>query len=85
VERKVKTIKLGYTTRYRVTITDVESTGIDKVKRQVEFLQDIIGNGFFTGILNCGPLSFDTLKVFHDGNAWVAELEAQEDQGEKNG
>jgi hypothetical protein len=85
VERKVKTVKLGDMVRYRVIITDVESIGIDKVKRRVEFLLDIIGNGFFTGILNCGPLPFDTLRVFHDGTAWVAELEAQENPEVSNG
>jgi hypothetical protein len=76
--RQIKTIKIGDVTRYRTLITDVESSGLDKARRQIEFLQDIAGNGFFTGMLSCGPLPFETFNMFHDGSAWIVELEAQE-------
>lgn len=76
--RQTKTIKLGYVTRYYSTIADVESSGLDKARRQIEFLQDLAGNGFFTGMLSCGPLPFETFRMFHDGSSWLVELEAQE-------
>jgi hypothetical protein len=76
--RELKTTKLGGVNRYRVIITDIDSNGTDKLRRQIEFLQDIVANGFVSGLLSCGPLPFETLKFYHNGQAWVAELEANE-------
>lgn len=76
--RELKTTKLGGVNRYRVTITDIDSNGIDKDRRRIEFLQDLVANGFISGLLSCGPLSFETFKCYHNGQAWVVELEANE-------
>ena len=78
MQRELKTTKLGGVNRYRVTITDIDSDGINKLRRQIEFLQDLATNGFVTGLLSCGPLPFETMNLFHNGQAWVAELEANE-------
>ena len=78
MKRDLKTTKLGRANRYRVTITDIDSNGVDKLRRQIEFLQDLATNGFVTGLLNCGPLPFETMSISHNGQAWVAELEANE-------
>jgi hypothetical protein len=78
MKRELKTAKLGGVNRYRVTITDIDSNGMDKDRRRIEFLQDIVANGFISGLLSCGPLSFETMKFYHNGQAWVVELEANE-------
>lgn len=78
MKHEIKTTKLGGVNRYRVIITDVDSSGIDKRRRQIEFLQDVVNNGFHNGMLNCGPLPFEAFKLSHNGQAWVIELEANE-------
>ena len=78
MKRELKISKLGGVNRYRVIITDVDSSGVDKLRRQIEFLQDIANNGFHSGLLACGPLSFETFSMSYNGQAWVIELEANE-------
>lgn len=78
MKHQLKTVKLGGLNRYRVTITDNDSSGIDKPRRQIEFLQDVVNNGFYSGLLNCGPLPFQTFHMSHNGQAWVIELESNE-------
>jgi hypothetical protein len=76
--KELKTTKLGGVNRYRVTITDIDATGPDKFRRQIEFLQDLVVNGFVTGLLSCGPLPFETFRYYYNGQAWVVEMEANE-------
>jgi len=40
---------------------------------QFDLLRTVIEN---PGLLDCGPVSFQTLKMYHNGTAWVIVLEA---------
>ena len=40
---------------------------------QLRFLHDLMDN---PGLLDCGNQPFEKMQIFHDGNGWVAELEA---------
>jgi hypothetical protein len=64
--------------RYLRTITDTPSgTEFDKTKRKFEFLKEVLIDGMFSGMLNCGPNGFDKLSMAHDGVAWVIKLETE--------
>ena len=62
--------------RYRVVIESdpMPATGTN----QLAFLRHLAGEGIDTGMLNCGPVPFQTLALAHDGRCWVATLEASE-------
>ncbi len=65
--------------RHHVTIRDVESTGPDISTRQFAFLNDLVVNGIYNNLMHCGPLPFQTFRMFHDGRSWVVEMEALEE------
>lgn len=81
--RVVRSVNVGAGIRHSVTITDEPSTGAAVHLRRYEFLKRLVVDGVFVGLLNCGPVPFDTFRVFHDGSHWVAELEALELAKEK--
>jgi hypothetical protein len=75
--REQKIEREGYT-RYLKTITDIPSrTRLEKVERKFKFLQEVVENGIYNGLLNCGPWAFDTFNMAHNGTAWVIKLEAE--------
>jgi hypothetical protein len=61
--------------RYSVRLEDEPSPvdGIENRERQKEMLRAVANN---PGMMDCGSLRFQTLKMFHDGEKWVIELEA---------
>jgi hypothetical protein len=64
--------------RYLKAITDDPSvTKFDKITRKFEFLREVIENGLYNGLLNCGPLAFEKLRMEHNGTSWVINLEAE--------
>jgi len=65
-------------TRYSAIVRDIPSEGQGIHTRRFQFLQELAQDGMFNGVLNCGPVPFDTLRIRHDGEAWVAEIEAVE-------
>lgn len=65
-------------TRYSTVLRDVPSEGPGVQARRFQFLQELAHDGLYNGLLNCGPVPFDTLRIRHDGEAWVAEIEATE-------
>jgi hypothetical protein len=78
MKRTPRSVPVGEGTRHRVTIEDDLSTGPDIVTRQFKFLQELATDGLFSGMLNCGPVPFETLTMRHDGLRWVVVLEAME-------
>ncbi len=79
MERSYKKIPIGDQIRYRVVIKDIPSSGAEIRRRQYEFLQDLINNGHPSGLMDCGPMAFQTFKMEHDGDQWVIVMEAYED------
>lgn len=61
--------------RYSVRLEDDPSPvdGIENRERQREMLRLVANNA---GMMDCGSLPFQTLKMFHDGSRWIIELEA---------
>ena len=63
------------TFRYEVVITDddsAENTAHSNFRRR-EFLQECLSGH---GLLDCGSVPFQSLKMTHDGTRWVVVLEA---------
>lgn len=72
------TIPRGGCTRYIRTITDdPTSNDFDKLQRKFQFLISLVNDGIYTGILSCGPVTFDKLYMEHNGTSWVIKLEAE--------
>lgn len=66
--------------RYRITYTDdmdcEPGTQLSRVRQDAmlnEFLQNY-------DLRRCGPIPFQKMRVFHDGNRWIIEIEAEETQ-----
>ncbi len=78
MKRTPRSVPVGGQTRHRVTIEDDLSTGPDIVTRQFKFLQEVANDGFYSGMLNCGPVPFQDFHMFHNGTCWVIILEAME-------
>ena len=80
MDRTLKTTDLGSYggKRHAVLIKDRPSQGTTIKARQFEFLQEVVGQGFYNGLLNCGPIPFETFVMRHDGTCWTIELEAVE-------
>jgi hypothetical protein len=77
---KVDSKSVDYDTcwRYLKTITDESSTNEHlKLKRCFEFLREIVNDGLFNGLLNCGPKGFDKFSMYHNGESWVIKLESE--------
>ena len=79
MRRTVKSVPVGGQVRHVVTIEDDPSAGPDIARRRYEFLVDLVTNGVFQGLLNCGPVPFDSLKMTYNGTCWVVQLEALEE------
>ena len=76
MKRTVTETKVGETQiRYRTRIEDDESMkGSDEARmRQYLFMREIVDNWT---LLTCGLQMFQSLRIFHSGNCWVAEAEA---------
>ncbi len=78
MKRTPRSVPVGGQTRHRVTIEDDQSVGPDIVTRQFKFLQELVNDGIFSGMLNCGPVPFETFVMKHDGHRWIVVLEAME-------
>ncbi len=78
MERKYRCVDVGGGKRHHVTILDIPSPPHDRA-RQFAFLSDLINNGYYTGIMNCGPLHFHEAKIKHNGTQWQLEMEATEE------
>lgn len=77
--RTTKTIPVGGDVRHVVTLRDqVQTDPAAMAHRRYAFLLELATDGPYSGLLNCGPAAFETLKMYHDGTAWVAVLEATE-------
>jgi hypothetical protein len=49
--------------------------------RAYEFMRELCVDGAFTGLLDCGPLLFQKLRMEHKEGRWTVELESEEDSG----
>lgn len=77
--KKARTVVLGDAKRHMVTLVDDPSNGPQIRTRQFQFLSEVMTDGIVRGLLNCGPMPFDTLRMRHDGGSWIIEMEALED------
>jgi len=68
----------GYKRYIRTIKDDASLNKQDIIKRKFEFLREVVDQGLFMGVLNCGPVGFDKLSMYHDGECWVIRLEAEE-------
>jgi TRAP-type uncharacterized transport system substrate-binding protein len=83
MDKRVTSIPLEGAIRHRAVIVDIPSEGMQKLIRKREFLADLINNGFYNGLMNCGPVTFDVIKRYeHVNGCWVMELEAIEETNE---
>jgi hypothetical protein len=83
MKRLAKTIDLGDKVRYVVTLLDVETQSpTDITFRRVGFLQELINDGVYRGMINAGPGPFQKLKMYHNGRQWAIELESEEEKNE---
>ena len=66
--------------RYRITYTD--DVDVEPGTPLSQARQDAILNQFLQNydLRRCGPVPFQKLRMFHDGNRWVIEIEAEEIQ-----
>jgi hypothetical protein len=78
VERKHRSVDIGGALRHHVTILHTPSPLNDRAS-QFAFLSDLINNGYYTGLMNCGPLHFHEAKIRHNGTQWQIEMEATEE------
>jgi hypothetical protein len=62
-----------YKTRIECGIDQILAN--DPKSAQLTFLSDLVNNGIYTGMLNCGPGLFDKLTIFRESGMWVAEME----------
>lgn len=76
MNRSVKQIRLtDGENRYVTRIEDEPSMALTIASkgRQIAMLQAI---GNTPGLIDCGTMPFQTMKMWHDGAKWVIELEA---------
>lgn len=76
----VRAISLGEgKTRYVVSLYDIESkVGSEISRRRMEFLNEIVVDGVYTGLLNCGSGPFQKMSMWHDACKWIIQLEGEE-------
>lgn len=76
--KQFKKVNRGEVTWYVVTLKDIASdAGAEADFRRHAFLQEL-ADAVASGLLDCGPMKFETLKISHDGEGWVAVAEAEE-------
>ncbi len=75
MNRRLTSVKLdNRSTRYRVRI-ESDPCDTDLLMRQLQL--NLLDNMANTPELTaCGPVPFQTMKMYHDGGAWIVELEA---------
>jgi len=80
IEREVLTVSLGEgQRRYTVFLRDRPlALEDDPHRRKAEFLNDVLANGTYTGLLNCGPLLWERMSVYQEAGRWTVKLEAEE-------
>lgn len=74
--RTVKTRRIGdKTVHYTVRIVDTPSEPgtREAADQQRRLLQELVDQ---PSLLMCGPVPFATLRMHHNGTAWVVEIEA---------
>jgi hypothetical protein len=61
--------------KYRVTFETepCEAGTMESFTCQKQVLKAIVDNA---GMMDCGPVFFQSLRMFHDGHKWVVELES---------
>jgi hypothetical protein len=82
MKRLLKTIDLGDKVRYVVTLLDDESHPSNVDFRRIGFLQELVNDGIYRGMINAGSGPFQKLKMFHNGKQWAIELEREEDKSD---
>lgn len=68
--RKVRSVPVGDQVRYSITITG------DPNQQAADLLKEVAVDGLCAGLLNCGPIPFETLRMYKDGDTWVIAMEA---------
>jgi hypothetical protein len=64
---------INYRTIVKFRSDNVEFGTPDYRFAQRQILSDLLGN---PGLLECGNQPFEKLRMYHDGECWVVELEA---------
>jgi hypothetical protein len=77
MEKRYRWVDVGGGKRHHVTLLDAPSRPGDRV-RQHAFLSEFVNDGVFNGLMNCGPIPFQRMKMDHNGTQWCIELEATE-------
>jgi hypothetical protein len=76
--KKYKCVDMIGAKRHIVVLTDDPFPIEQKEARRQAFLHLVFVDGLFQGLLNCGPLPFEILRMQHDGRAWFVEMETVE-------
>ena len=77
MRKNLKVVKLSEAeNRYSVKIEGEECPAKTQAARvqQLSLLQTLVST---PGLTDCGPLPFQSLKMYHDGSRWIIDLEAQ--------
>ncbi len=78
MQRTYRDIPIGDSQhRHVVTLRDVPSDpGPPADARRMAFLMELVPDG--ERLMHCGPVRFQKLRMYHDGQSWVIDLEATE-------
>lgn len=62
--------------RWRIRVEDVNTLpgSPEFALRQTLFLEELALNSHM--LLNCGPVRYQRIAIFHDGDKWICEAEA---------
>lgn len=77
MDRRIRSVDVGGGRRHHVTILDDPSPRGDRI-RQHAFLTEVVVNGPYNGLWNCGPIPWQKMSCSHNGTQWVIEMEATE-------
>lgn len=78
MNRIIKTADLVETRRHMIRLEDAVTDPALTAWRQAEFLKEFM-DGQWIGLWDCGPIRFETLKMYRKDDQWIIELEATEE------
>ena len=87
MKKTTRQIQLANKIRYRAIIESNEcpERGPHSLLERSALLTAVVDN---PSLLDCGPLVFDTMKMYHNGQVWIIEVEATEigkrEEGSRN-
>lgn len=79
MKKLTKRIPLGKKTRFITTLIGEEAQGPDDRRPKQWLMLQTIANT--PDLMNCGPVTFETMKMSFNGEQWVVEMQADVSEG----